>query len=110
MNLLRATWLVWRSKKSSCDLSMSTYGGPFSLDEQEFLANVSRAQAVDTELKLLARKLPMLQANVARAERELAECQQKIEHARTEYNKLLGRESETKLLTGGTQCQLTTSR
>ena len=109
MNLVRAAYLVWRSRKpGAVDVSMSRYGGPFTIEEQEFLANVSRAQAVDAELKLLTRKLPMLQANLARAERELAECQQKIERTRSEHNQLVGRTEQKQLMEA--PCQLIESR
>ena|SRR5579862_3748559 len=103
---MRAAYLVWRSRKpGAVDVSMSKYGGTVTMEEQDFLASVSRAQAVETEAKLLMRKLPMLLANLARAQRELADCQQRLERISQERNRLFGRgEPNQKRLTGGTKC------
>ena len=87
MNLIRAAFLVWRSKSNHVE--PYTYGA-FTQDESTFLASVSRMQACDVELRLLTRKLPILEANFRRAQAELAECQAKIERARNERNLILG--------------------
>jgi len=109
VNLVRAAWLVWRSRKpGAVDTSMSRYGTSVTFEEQEFLGNIARAQACDVELKLLTRRLPILESNLRRAQAELAECQQKLERISQARNRLLGRgEQDQKLLTGGNSKCLT---
>lgn len=107
MNLFRATWIIWRSQKANpSEVSLGTYGGKFSMEEKGLIANVSRALAYDTELKLLTRQRQTLQTNLASAQKALDDCEQKIERVRSERNLIVGKQDQ-KLLSGGNNKCLT---
>jgi hypothetical protein len=83
-----------------------------SSEEASYFASISRAQALSTLIAELQRKLPALQAAVAKTSQAYADAQlvlretvAKLESARAERDTILGK-SDRKLLEAKKTCQL----
>jgi septal ring factor EnvC (AmiA/AmiB activator) len=106
LSLIRRAYLTWTATRRNGLLVLDS-------ESANFFAQTARLQATTQRIAELQSALPKLHAAVTSATAKLATAQAefdavqaKLNAARTERDKILGR-NQTKLLEGGTQCLIT---